>query len=308
MKPTRYLANAFRGNPRALKTHAEALKCNPSIANGARILATKCACTPDDDISPVFLLSAGWRAGSTFLQRLIMSDSRVLIWGEPYDECGLIQHLSETMKAFRVGWPLDNYFLGDRTLDDLPEAWVANLFPSLDDWRAGHRAVFDAMFAEPSRRLGAARWGIKEVRLTADHCFYLRWLYPNARFVFLIRNPIEAYSSYYRHGRSWYDTFPDKPIFTAKAFGAHWRRLAESFVDNRAELDALLVRYEDLSSKQQVIAEVESYLSIRIDRDLINRKVGSSAREGKKPRISRLEKILLHRAVGPLAGLLGYTR
>ena len=57
---------------------------------------------PADD-APIFLLSAGWRSGSTMLQRLLMSDPGVLIWGEPYDECGLVQALAGCAKAFRPG-------------------------------------------------------------------------------------------------------------------------------------------------------------------------------------------------------------
>lgn len=34
--------------------------------------------------NPVFILSAGWRSGSTLLHRMIMADEKVMIWGEPY--------------------------------------------------------------------------------------------------------------------------------------------------------------------------------------------------------------------------------
>ena len=43
----------------------------------------------DTDISPVFILSAGWGAGSTLLQRLIMSSGEVLVWGEPFDQAAI---------------------------------------------------------------------------------------------------------------------------------------------------------------------------------------------------------------------------
>lgn len=62
-------------------------------------LQTLCpADTGEDHEEPIFLMAAGWRTGSTLLQRLIMSDSRVLMWGEPYHECGLIQNLAGSMR------------------------------------------------------------------------------------------------------------------------------------------------------------------------------------------------------------------
>ncbi len=40
----------------------------------------------EEDERPIFILSAGWRSGSTLIQRLIMSKERILIWGEPIIE------------------------------------------------------------------------------------------------------------------------------------------------------------------------------------------------------------------------------
>src|ERR1700759_2808533 len=33
--------------------------------------------------APIFLLSTGWRAGSTLLQRILVTDPSLLLWGEP---------------------------------------------------------------------------------------------------------------------------------------------------------------------------------------------------------------------------------
>ena len=124
-----------------------------------------------------------------------MSDSRVLIWGEPYDECGMIQLLANATMPFRADWPPGEYFYDGRPPHELSGDWIANLFPALEDFRNGHRALFNRMFAEPARRAGVSRWGIKEVRLGIEHGLYLRWLYPKARFLVLYRNPLDAYRS-----------------------------------------------------------------------------------------------------------------
>ena len=102
----KYLTTALLGPSNARAAHHKALLQEPSILQGVRHLQSLCSAEAKDDREePIFLLSAGWRSGSTLLQRLMMSDSRVLIWGEPYDECGTIQALADSMKAFRAGCP-----------------------------------------------------------------------------------------------------------------------------------------------------------------------------------------------------------
>lgn len=302
-----YLTSALIGPAQARAAHRQALRQEPGILTGMVQLQSLCpADETDDQEEPIFLLSAGWRSGSTLLQRLIMSDSRVLMWGEPYDECGMIQALAHTTQAFRAGWPPAEYYYDGTQPDKLSGEWIANLFPSLEDLRKSHRLFFDTLFAEPARRAGAERWGIKEVRLGAEHCAYLRWLYPKARFIFLYRNPLGAYRSYCRYGRSWYDTFPDKPVFTPTAFGRHWRLLMEGFLSDATKLNALLIRYEDLVSGNAQLEEIEAYLNIGINRTVLKDKVGSSERDGENAKVSWLEKQLLKRAVSPLAQKIGY--
>lgn len=302
-----YLMSALRGPAQARAAHRQALLRHPCIVTGIEQLHSACPVADiKDDEEPIFLLSAGWRSGSTLLQRLIMSDSQVLIWGEPYDECGIIQALADTMKAFRPNWPPAEYYYDGTPPADLSSSWIANLFPSLEDLRNGHRAFFDVMFSEPSKRGGAARWGIKEVRLGSEHALYLRWLYPKAKFIFLYRNPLDAYRSYARYGRSWYNIFPNKPMFTPTAFGTHWRRLMEGYLRDAKILDALLVRYEDLVGDCPPMKEIGTYLGISMNHSVLDAKVGSSERGGKKVQVSRLEKWLLKRAVSPVAEGLGY--
>jgi hypothetical protein len=310
----RYLSAAFLGPPQARAAHRQVLSRQHDIATGIEALLA--ACPPagaDDDEAPIFLLSAGWRSGSTLLQRLLMSDKSVLIWGEPYDECGLIQAMAASVRAFRPGWPRADYYYDGTPIGQLSGNWVANLFPSPESLRDAHRALFDTLFAQPARTAGAERWGIKEVRLGAEHCRYLRWLYPKARFLFLYRNPLDAYRSYCSYGRNWYDTYPDRPVFTPRAFGAHWRHLMAGFLRDADELGALRIRYEDLVGGKAHLDEIEAYLGIRIDRDILKVKVRNSdnvkapALAGvEKTKVSGLEKWLLRRAVSPLAEELGY--
>lgn len=310
MNPIEYLTSAFAGTRRARREHAQALQQPATVGSGLAELTPLAPPDPADAESPIFLLSAGWRSGSTLLQRLIMSDARVLLWGEPFDECGPVQALAATVRAFRPGWPPPDYYLshhGGVRPAELADDWIANLFPAPDALRQGHRAFFEATFAAPARQAGALRWGIKEVRLTVEHAHYLKWLFPGAKFVFLYRNPLDAYVSYCRYGRNWYDVWPDKPVFTPTAFGRHWVTLTEGFLRRGQALDAVIVRYEDLvKGDDALLGRIERHLDLTLDRSVLGNKVGSSERGGEKARVSRLEKHLLRRAVASLAEELGY--
>jgi len=300
-----YVRSALQGTLKARNVHERALASNPGIRTGVETLQKICP-SSDDSSQPIFLFSAGWRAGSTLMQRLIMSDTRILMWGEPYDECGVIQALAETTKAFREDWPPQDYYYHGVALDQLPSQWIANLFPSVQDLRLSYIAVFDAMFAKPAERAGAERWGIKEVRLDIEHAWFLRWLYPQAQFIFLYRNPLDAYQSYCRYGRDWYYTWPNKPVFTPTAFGNHWRKLVMGYLREAEKIGAMLVCYEDLVSGELELEKIEQFLGIQIDHRLLNNKVGSSDQGGEKAWVSRFEKWLLRRAVSPMARELNY--
>lgn len=262
--------------------------------------------TSEDHEEPIFLMSAGWRTGSTLLQRLIMSDSRVLMWGEPYHECGLIQNLAESMRPFRSGWPKPKWFYQGTPPGQLSLAWVANLFPAPEIWHKSQRALFNTLFAEQAHEAGAARWGIKEVRLNAEHAFYLRWLYPKSRFVFLYRNPMDAYLSYRRRGGGWYQLYPDKRVFTPTTFGREWRERVEGFLRYGQQLGALSIRFEDLVSGHIRLETIADYLGIRINPAILDIKIDGATPHAKQPRIGPLEKWLLKRSVSPLAENLGY--
>lgn len=234
-----------------------------------------------------------------------MSGPGVLIWGEPYDECGLVQSLAQAMRPFREGWSPTDYLYDGRPTTDLTGEWIANLFPSLTAWRSGQRALFDTMYAEPAHHAGALNWGIKEVRLTVEHCHYLRWIYPNARFVFLLRHPLDAYRSYVRYGRSWYDTFPDHPVFTPSVFGDHWGRVADGFKRDAATLNALVIKYEDLVNGSFNLSQLERHLGFKLDPNVLARKIAGTS-DGAEIPVNRLERWLLKRAVGEAAAHFGY--
>lgn len=301
------LAEALCGTADARRLHADHRAEPATISAGIQAIERR---WPDLDASndaPIFVLGAGWRTGSTLLQRMITADD-LLMWGEPYSHCALVETIASQVRAFNALWPWSEFFISYHEESNLQNTWIANLYPDIQQLKNAHTAYFDALFADPARHLNKSQWGVKEVLLTVEHAAYLRWLYPRAKFIFLYRDPYHAWASY-RHWRSWYRRWPDLPVHTPSAFGRLWQQLTRDFVDNHEKVGGLLVRYEDLGSPatQNAIAD---YLgrTVTSQESLAQVAGGSGDTARSTPRyVPRLEKRLLARQVEPLSLELGYS-
>jgi hypothetical protein len=253
--------------------------------------------------APVFVLSAGWRSGSTLLQRMVMAHNPdIIIWGEPYAEAAPILALADQMRPFSESWPDATFFLEEHG-GDLAKEWIANLYPPAAQFRAAHLAYLETLLARPARDLGRAQWGLKEVRFGADQVRYLQWLYPQARFVFLLRDPAAAYLSY-KAKRNWYARWPDCMVNNPYDFGQHWARLARDFQTLGSEGVGPLLRYEELGSAA-TRQTLENYLGWPVPAlDSMIRITGEAP--GKAERLRWIDRALLRRGTGTTAEEFGY--
>ena len=259
----------------------------------------------DHESQPIFIFSAGWRSGSTLVQRLIMSSKKYFIWGEPYGGAGIIENLANQFRSFTNRWPVEQNFLSQIDCSDLEYKWIANLTPDIEDLIDAHITYLKRLFYYPIRN-DYYGWGLKEVRLNYEHAIYLNFLFPNAKFIFLVRNPLHAYRSYKRF-RRWYISIPDKPVFNAISFARFWNFLAKGFFENKHKVNCILIKYEDLKSQPlNTLSELSKFLNISINQTVLTRKVGSS--NPKKFHLNLIERLIIKVFTRKTALLYGYYK
>jgi hypothetical protein len=264
----------------------------------------------DTESSPVFVLATGWRTGSTLLQRVLMTDRRLLLWGEPLGRFGLLTRISEAVCGMEAGWPPDEFWVDRRPPGDLTTTWIANLFPPAESFRASLRALFERWLGEPARARGYARWGFKEVRLGAAEATVLRWLYPAAHFVVTSRDPVAAYRSVKGSAKDWklYARWPDHRVDSVVSFARHWDALASSWGhagDPRSALAPFVLRYEELTARGHDLAPLASRLGLHLDpAPALAMRVGET---GRPAAVSMLEGFLLRRETRAGRRAMGYS-
>jgi hypothetical protein len=258
--------------------------------------------------APIFLLSTGLRAGSTLLQRVLLTDSRLLLWGEPLGEMTIVSRLAEMLSHSISSRNLQQWKAQpDPASPELSTSWVANLYPAGSDFRLALRSLFDRWLCEPARQRGFARWGFKEVRLGATEASLLHWLYPKAKFVIISRHPYDSFRSLAdAHWGQVYYRYPDVPLESAASFARHWNRLAVSWSRLPVGFPCIHIKYEDLIAGKVDFRQLESWLGIEIRENVaLSASVGGTA---KRARLSWYERWIIAREAAEGMRALGYSK
>lgn len=264
------------------------------------------AYSANDFEAPIFLLSTGWRAGSTLLQRILLTDSRLLLWGEPLGEMTIFSRIADMIGHFIS---TRNSQLWRRqpnpSSPDISSSWIANLYPPAHSFRSGLRNLFNRWLRDPACARGFARWGFKEVRLGALEATLLHWLYPQAKFIIISRHPYDCYRSLADSG--WDQVFykyPEVEISSALSFARHWNRLAVSWSRLPADFPAIHIKYEDLISRKVDFRKLESWLGLEIHEDnALSISIGGTAT---RTRLSWYERMAIRHEAAEGMRALGY--
>ncbi len=220
---------------------------------------------------PIFIFSAGWRSGSTLLQRMITATGEALIWGEAG---GALDNFADAQDRYAQmlgpgGQRFKHGFGGNGeeqyqqlllTGRENVHKWVACLNPPQETLFNAFHKFFEITYAEPATELGYPNWGIKEVQSGIETARFIKRLFPDAKFIFLIRNPINCLTSIKRRNWMGHHGNADPLIYYAN----HWRQLAGEF--REAEFGHR-VSYEDLLSSPNTMDALARYLEISLPGD-----------------------------------------
>jgi hypothetical protein len=258
--------------------------------------------------SPIFLLATGWRSGSTLLQRILVTDPHVLMWGEPLGEMALVSEIAGMLTRLSTFPKLKELCAGNYPpFSSLATSWIASLHPPGNDFRVGLQTLLTRWLGEPARQRGFIRWGFKEVRLGAAEATLLHWLYPKAKFVLLSRHPYDCYRSLSDSG--WHHIYHMRPnirVDSAAGLARHWNRIALSWSELPASLPAFRIKYEDLIGGRVDFRKLESWLGLKLNEGAaLSAFVGSTAR---RHRLGLCERwIVSHEAAAGMRAL-GYEQ
>jgi hypothetical protein len=280
-----------------IKSIAALDKCGSDLAQEATV-----------EESPIFLLSTGWRAGSTLLQRILVTDPRLLIWGEPFGEMALLSRITEMVNNFLSPRDLALWNKQDNVgSSSLSTSWIATLSPPGNDFRLALRGLIDRWLGEPARQRGFSRWGLKEVRLGASEAYLLHWLFPNARFVTISRHPHACYRSL--ADSNWqgvFDRHPEVYVDTAAGFARHWNRLALSWSQLPTGFPCVHIKYEDLVGGELDFRDLESWLRLELEEDTaLSVSVGGTA---VRTRLRWYERSVINHEAADGMRALGYSK
>lgn len=218
-------------------------------------------------MKPVFILSASWRSGSTLLQRYITASGQVMVWGETG---GALDALREALSGWEQitadssrrfpgcvggkGEASYHIFVATPKADHAQQ-WIANLTPPYAEIVANMRQMLAGIYATRAKALGYPRFGIKETRSDLATARFLRSLFPDAKFVFLVREPMAVLLSIKR--RNWMER--PASMTTLRYYAEHWRSRAAGF--RQADF-GMTLRYEDFVADVLLQRKLMDYLEI----------------------------------------------
>jgi Sulfotransferase family len=194
------------------------------------------------EATPLLVLAAGQRCGSTLVQRLLCSHPRVMIWGE---HAGQLRPILAAVERLRIWADNDATIARDELAASGYQGFIANLTPERSHIDDACRAFIETMFATPAFALGRPIWGFKEVRYGLSDVLVLQELFPRLRVIQIVRDPRDVLRSL----EDW-EGHPGWTRRNTEAGLEHWLAVARSFIgtDTNPDLRSLIlnVRYEDL--------------------------------------------------------------
>lgn len=229
---------------------------------------------------PVFLFVVGLGAGGWELQRAISSTRKVLVWRSAP---GSLNHFLEGLRltdlpinGIESGWLQGSRKTNRKRLkageDILP--YVGSLSMPSSHARRQFRNMLESMYGALSAKYGFPEWGIYDPTADKMTMDLLRTIYPNSKFVFLVRHPIVSIESSLKSGLTLRDRWGERSAeFPAESWLAkEWASKASQF---HGTPYGMRVRYEDLEGSSEARHELADYLGLALPENMTSQTAGA---------------------------------
>lgn len=263
------------------------------------------------------------RSGSSFLSHILSQIPGWYVFDDLYtqrkaEELGVSDPLTpgqlEEMMYF-LGWQIRArlrfglYAVPDVTEDEVP-AMDAALTRAFTERPGSWAELQEDWMRRLAARAGCARWGYKlpgafrQIPALLGH-------YPQARFLFILRNPYKVLASYKHMPATSQDGDPRR--YHPLAYAVYWRMAARAYQRHSTTLGdrVSLVQFEDLvGAPQDTAARIAAFLDAPAPETVhVPDKANTSFDAARKPQaLTGLEHWLIWRIAGRDMTALGYTR
>jgi len=271
--------------------------------------------------APIFVVGQP-RSGSTLLTRILNEAPQLFVINDFYvlqqiDAAGLWGPLSSAQARQIADWIYDRIHIRateerEKTISqsiELTDGQLASLSEVVrSDWSEGlsWHDVLGQVMGAATRIGGHAQWGYNTPQdyLHLDRLFAA---FPNARAVFLLREPVSLLKSYKNVSGEWHDARRYNPT----AIGLAWRAAARSYLHwRKSEPERVMfLRYDELvGGGTEVLARLSAFVGATIPpMDLGSLGHNSSHLPGQRPLpVSENEVWLATRPIREELKLLGF--
>lgn len=265
-----------------------------------------------DFSSPLFLLGSG-RSGTTLLQRILNSHEDICIWGE---HGGFLSSVAEAYIMSYDKVTVEHLIKPNKEEKSIKEAkqilknptrWIA-----WQNW-FGRKSIiknfrnFVESFFNPNK-LNTRYWGFKEIRYGFRDKFlgFAREVFPEAKFIFIIRNPIDVLASQivsFRNG--------NKDDLIKRCYD--WVMQTENFLRFKKNFPnrVFLIKFEDLvKNPEDTLYNLFDFLNLKVSQkqfEVILLKEGRGESKKKLNNIFTEEELRdIKDIVGSIASEIGY--
>lgn len=214
---------------------------------------------------PIFILTTG-RTGSTFLQRILNCSNDILIWGE---HGGFIRGLKESYYSFtdqrkKFIDECEKYkhllLSGNCELNrknEMSFQWCNHFeTANIEEY---FRSFIQSFFIDNESI--KTRWGFKELLYGKQEKVFLKKLWPNSKFLYLIRDPSDILKSKYKAFAKCQMDKMRSHLERTKAFFAFVESESCNFYE-----DGMVVLYEELvNNLSDELKRLENFLETKFD-------------------------------------------